>query len=177
MPISQGIWVYRTDDRGSVALFGPANSEASFVVRCNRAERRIYFSRAGSLDGGSGTMAFQASAGQRSYAAQNVTGEQPYIAAATGASDAYLDTIAYSRGRVTVAVTGQPAARDTELARNDPRLRGLPGVACRPQPSRLSRKEKAPCAVRLATYSRRATIYESKQMLKTRLDWRIGLIH
>lgn len=107
IPLAPGTWVYRDDDRGSVALFGEANRDASFVVRCNMADRRIYFSRAGSVDGGRATMAFQATAGNTAYAAQNGTGDTPYIVAATAAQDDYLDKIAFSRGRITVAVTGQ----------------------------------------------------------------------
>ncbi len=103
-----GTWVYRDDDRGSVALFGEPNRDAVFVVRCNMADRRIYFSRAGRLSGSGGTMAFRATHGTKGFAAQNGTSEQPYIVAATGARDDYLDTLSFSRGRFTVSVTGQP---------------------------------------------------------------------
>lgn len=108
IPIAPGTWIYREDDRGSLALFGEPESEALFLVRCNQADRRIYFSLAGSLDAASGTMAFQASHGDASYAAQNGSGAQPYIVAATNGADSYLDAIAFSRGRITVTATGQP---------------------------------------------------------------------
>lgn len=107
-PLAPGTWVYREDDRGSLALYGEPESEALFLVRCNLADRRIFFSLAGSLDAAGGTMAFQASHGDASYAAQNSSGAQPYIVAATNEADAYLDAIAFSRGRITVTVTGQP---------------------------------------------------------------------
>ena len=108
IPLTPGTWVYRQDERGSVALYGEADAEAQFVVRCNIANRRIFFSRAGQLTAGNGVMAFQATHGQTSYAAQNGAGEPRYIVAATSANDDYLDKIAFSRGRITVAVTGQP---------------------------------------------------------------------
>lgn len=108
IPLAPGTWVYRADNRGSLALYGEPNAGAHFMVRCDRAERMIYFSRAGSLDGGDGTMAFQATHGERSYQAQNGTGEQPYIVAATSAADSYLDAIAFSRGRIAVNASGQP---------------------------------------------------------------------
>jgi hypothetical protein len=108
IPLAPGTWVYRQDDRGSLALYGEANSDALFLVRCNQADRRIIFSFAGSLDGASGTMAFQATHGDASYVAQNSPGAEPYIVAATNAADEYLDTIAFSRGRIAVTVTGHP---------------------------------------------------------------------
>ncbi|WP_342454639.1 hypothetical protein [Sphingomonas sp. H160509] len=47
-PYSPGTWVYRRDARGSIALFGPANADASLTVRCDTAARQVYLSRAGS---------------------------------------------------------------------------------------------------------------------------------
>lgn len=107
IPLAPGTWVYREDGRGSLALYGEPESEALFLVRCDQADRRIFFSRAGSLDAAGGTMAFQASHGEASYAAQNSSGAQPYIVAATSGTDSYLDAIAFSRGRIVVTVTGQ----------------------------------------------------------------------
>ncbi|MGP1353479.1 MAG: hypothetical protein ACTS1Z_09155 [Parasphingopyxis sp.] len=108
IPLAPGTWVYREDERGSLALYGEPNAEALFLVRCNMSDRRIVFSMAGEMTGGSGTMAFQATHGDTSYAAQNGSGAQPYIVAATAASDDYLDKIAFSRGRIAITVTGQP---------------------------------------------------------------------
>lgn len=110
IPLAPGTWIYREDERGSLALYGEPDAEALFMVRCNQAERRIYFSFAGEIAGESGTMAFQATHGDTSYAARNGSGAQPYIVAATSASDDYLDKIAFSRGRIAVTVTGQPVA-------------------------------------------------------------------
>lgn len=107
IPRASGTWVYREDKRGSLALYGEPDSEALFLVRCNRANRRIYFSRAGQIANGTGSMAFTATHGGQSYTAQNSSGATPYIVAATGATDAYLDTIAFSRGSIAVTVTGQ----------------------------------------------------------------------
>ncbi|WP_299321379.1 hypothetical protein [Parasphingopyxis sp.] len=108
IPLAPGTWVYRDDERGSLALYGEPDADAVFLVRCDMGTRRIYFSMAGAMNGGSGTMAFQATHGDTSYAAQNGSGAQPYIVAATNASDDYLDKIAFSRGRIAITVTGQP---------------------------------------------------------------------
>ncbi|QLC22885.1 hypothetical protein HFP51_12240 [Parasphingopyxis sp. CP4] len=107
VPLASGTWIYREDDRGSLALYGEPDSDAVFLVRCNMADRRIYFSLAGAMTSGSGTMAFQATHGERSYAARNGSGASPYIVAATDATDDYLDMIAFSRGRIAITVSGQ----------------------------------------------------------------------
>lgn len=107
IPLAPGTWVYRQDDRGSLALFGEPESEAVFLVRCNLADRQIFFSFAGALDTPSGTMTFQATHGETHYAAQNGSGTPPYVVAATNGADPYLDTIAFSRGRIAITVTGQ----------------------------------------------------------------------
>ena len=108
LPLMPGTWTYRRDERGSVALFGESQSDARFVVRCEMPARRIVFQRAGRIDSGEGVMAFQTSSALQSFAARNVDGPLPYVAAEADARDRLLDAIAFSRGRITVAVTGQP---------------------------------------------------------------------
>lgn len=107
IPLAPGTWVYREDERGSLALYGEPDDAAIFMVRCDAAQRRIIFSLQGDLEGGASSMAFQATHGDTSYAAQNGTGEQSYIVAPTAASDDYLDKIAFSRGRIAISVPGQ----------------------------------------------------------------------
>lgn len=107
VPLAPGTWVYREDDRGSLALYGEPDTDAVFLVRCSMADRRIYFSLAGALDESAGTMAFQATHGERSYAARNGSGANAYIVAATDATDDYLDMIAFSRGRIAITASGQ----------------------------------------------------------------------
>ncbi|MBC2776475.1 hypothetical protein [Parasphingopyxis marina] len=106
-PLAAGTWVYRQDDRGSVALFGEPESEAVFLVRCALAERRIYFSREGTLEGG-GTMTISTTHGAKSYPAQGGTGALPYAVAAAEARDDFLDKMAFTRGRIAVSVNGMP---------------------------------------------------------------------
>jgi hypothetical protein len=105
--LAPGTWVYRQDERGSVALYGEAEEEALFLVRCVQSSRQIFFSRAGRIDGRGARMEFQATHGLNSYRAENSTGDTPYIVAGTNAQDSYLDTIAFSRGRIAISVNGQ----------------------------------------------------------------------
>ena len=72
-PIASGTWVYRKDDRGSLALFGPAGGDALLMVRCNASQRQLILSRAGSVRD-SATMVLRASDGVQSYSAGNSGG-------------------------------------------------------------------------------------------------------
>lgn len=104
-PIASGTWVYRKDDRGSLALFGPAGGDALLMVRCNASQRQLILSRAGSVRD-SATMVLRASDGVQSYSAGNSGGSPPYVAASLSPNDMMMDRIAYSRGRFAVETTG-----------------------------------------------------------------------
>ena len=106
-PRSAGDWVYRRDSRGSVALFGANNADASFIIRCDSAARRIYLSRAGALAGGdNAVMTIRASTGIKSFTVKN-NGDRPsYVATELPVNEPQLDAIAFSRGRFLVSVKG-----------------------------------------------------------------------
>lgn len=102
-----GDWVYRSDTRGSLALFGPVSGDARFLVRCDSGARRIYLSRAGSFaEGDTGTMTIRASSGAKSFPARNNGGNPAYIAVDLPVSEPQLDAMAFSRGRFLVSVKG-----------------------------------------------------------------------
>ena len=104
-PITPGDWVYRKDARGSLALFGPANKDAVFIIRCDQARRQLVLSRSGSVGDGA-TMVLRASAGLQSYPAGNSGGTSPYAAISISPGDIMMDRIAYSRGRFAVETSG-----------------------------------------------------------------------
>lgn len=106
-PRSAGDWAYRHDARGSVALFGPTGADASFIIRCDNAARRIYLSRAGAFPGDdSGMMTIRASSGLKSFAVKNNGDTPAYIAATLPVNEPQLDAMAFSRGRFLVSVKG-----------------------------------------------------------------------
>jgi hypothetical protein len=106
-PRSTGDWVYRRDSRGSVALFGPSGAEASFIIRCDSAARRIFLSRAGTFpDGDSGMMTIRASSGLKSFTVKNNGDTPAYVAVALPVNEPQLDAMAFSRGRFLVSVKG-----------------------------------------------------------------------
>lgn len=106
-PLSPGDWVYRRDDRGSLALFGRDGADADFLIRCALATKRIYLSRSGAFpDGVSGQMTIRASTALRTYGVANNGDTPPYVSAFLTPDDQQLDAIAFSRGRFLVAVKG-----------------------------------------------------------------------
>lgn len=104
LPLSQGNWYY--NDQGAVtqALFGPANAEAAFILRCDRARRLITLSRAG-VAGGT-VMTIRTTATARNYPVSVQVQPMPHAFATTSALDRFLDEIAFSRGRFSVELPG-----------------------------------------------------------------------
>ncbi len=106
-PITQGDWVYRSDDRGSIALFGPAGRDAIVTLRCDRSRAKLYFSRADNTGTRGGNMTIRASSTLKQFAAQSVGGTPAYIAAEIAPGDNFLDAVIFTRGRIAVESTGQ----------------------------------------------------------------------
>lgn len=107
-PIAPGTWAYRQDDRGSLALFGPANKDATFIIRCDRQRKTLFLSRAGMVGNGA-KMTLRASTGLQSYTASNNGDVPPYAAIMVQPGDKMMDNIAFSRGRFAVETTGLPS--------------------------------------------------------------------
>ncbi len=103
-PVTPGDWVYRRDERGSIALFGVPGQDALATLRCDTGRNMLYFSRSGNLMGPV-QMTLRASQGLQSYTASPITGSA-YVATAIAPGDPMLDKLAYSRGRFAVEVDG-----------------------------------------------------------------------
>lgn len=104
--LSPGGWVYSSQPETTQALFGPAASEASFVVRCDRARRTITLSREGNAT--APTMTIRTSFTARNLPAEIQREPLPYTSATVSAGDPILDSMVFSRGRFTVEVPGTP---------------------------------------------------------------------
>jgi hypothetical protein len=102
-PLAPGEWVYRKDDRGSIALFGPAGGEATVILRCDRDRGSLFLSRAGT---GPATMTIRTSSVSRDLAAQSTGGKPAYAATTLSPNDPLLDAMAFSRGRIAVEMSG-----------------------------------------------------------------------
>jgi hypothetical protein len=106
LPLSQGNWYYSAQPGSTQALFGPANSEAAFIVRCDRTRRQIILSREGVTTGN--TMTIRTTGTARNYPLSIQTEPLNYVYTATSPADRFLDEIAFSRGRFSVEVPGTP---------------------------------------------------------------------
>lgn len=105
-PLSQGDWVYRTDARGSLALFGPRGADALFMIRCDKGRGRLFLSRAGEVSGSGMQMTLRASSGLQAYPANDSGGPLPYVAISVDPADFMMDRIIFSRGRFAVQTAG-----------------------------------------------------------------------
>ena len=103
-PIAPGFWVYRQDDRGSIALFGPSNSDAVVTLRCDRSRQRLYLARAGS--GSAGTMTIRSSSTLKSFTAVPTGGNPAYVATEIMPNDRILDAMSSTRGRIALETNG-----------------------------------------------------------------------
>lgn len=106
MPLTPGNWYYRSDANESRALFGAANSEGQFILRCDRARRQVSLSREGVAT--NPVMIVRTSFTARSLPATIQREPLPYLIANVGANDRLLDSMVFSRGRFTIEAQGLP---------------------------------------------------------------------
>lgn len=103
-PLAAGDWVYRQDERGSIALFGPAGANALITLRCDRTRQRMYLARAGE---GAGSTVVRTSSTLKEFVGTPTGGVPPYIATEIMPRDPILDAMIFSRGRIAIVVAGQ----------------------------------------------------------------------
>jgi hypothetical protein len=109
MAPDKGAWVYRQDDRGSVALFGEAGRDALFVLRCDTPRRRIFMSRAGNVwNADSVSMTVLTSSARKTFTVRNTGGTPSYVAVELDPREPHLDAMAFSRGKFLVTLAGRP---------------------------------------------------------------------
>ena len=103
-PLAAGNWVYRTDERGSIAYFGEAGRDAVLTLRCDKGRGRIYLSRAShNVDI---KMTIRTSSESKTLAAASTGASPPYLAADIMPTDSILAAISYSRGRIAIESGG-----------------------------------------------------------------------
>ena len=79
--------------------------DAALVLRCDRAERRIFLSRPGTA---TAPLTVRTTSATRALAVQPTGGTPPYAAVALAPSDPLLDAMAFSRGKLVVEQVGAP---------------------------------------------------------------------
>lgn len=98
-PVTPGNWVYRQDDRGSIALFGRAGADADLTLRCDRARGRLYLSRRSDAPA---ALTVRTSTDRKTLNAQPTGGTPAYAAVELAPRDPLVDSIGFSRGRFVV---------------------------------------------------------------------------
>lgn len=104
-PLTPGNWVYRKDDRGSIALYGRAGADADLTLRCDRTRGKIYLSRRSEV---AGPLTIRTSTTLKTLNALPTGGTPPYVAVEFAPRDPLLDAIGFSRGRFVVQGGGAP---------------------------------------------------------------------
>ena len=99
-PQTPGDWYYTN----GAARFGPPQSEALLVMRCDRAAGIVEVVRSGSV--AATQMAIRTETMERGVAAAPVGGPLPTVMARIPAREPLLDAMAFSKGRFAVEVTG-----------------------------------------------------------------------
>lgn len=99
-PQTPGDWYYQA----GAARFGPPQSEALLVMRCDRAGGVVEIARTGNV--AATQMAIRTETMERGVAAAPVGGPLPTVVARIPARDPLLDAMAFSKGRFAVEVAG-----------------------------------------------------------------------
>ncbi|WP_208403933.1 hypothetical protein [Sphingomonas insulae] len=102
-PLTPGTWSYRQDGRGSIALFGPAGSDARLTLRCDADRRQMFLSVAGSI---AAPLTVRTTSLTRAVPVQPTGGAPAYVAAVLAPNDGLLDAMGFSRGRFVIQQAG-----------------------------------------------------------------------
>lgn len=107
--LTAGTWSYRTAANGSAAVFESASGAPLLWLRCDSAARVVTLARA-SQAGGSGAvpLSLATTSMARTVSTTADAGPPAAVMARFPATDPALDAIAFSRGRFSVDVAGQP---------------------------------------------------------------------
>lgn len=103
-PLAAGDWVYRRDERGSIALFGPTGQNAALTLRCDMQRRRVYLGREGA--GAGGKMVVRSSSAMKEFSVSPTGATPAYLATEILPTDPILDAMALSRGRIAIETDG-----------------------------------------------------------------------
>ncbi|HUQ13637.1 MAG TPA: hypothetical protein VM055_05100 [Novosphingobium sp.] len=106
-PITPGAWSYAAQASGSTASFGSANGTL-LSLRCDPAAGRIVLIRAGAASGPVPLAIVTTSLTRAFSTLAPPAGTPAQLAVSFAPSDAFLNDVAFSRGRFAVEAPGQP---------------------------------------------------------------------
>ena len=99
-PQTPGTWTYRESDTDSRAIFGTTPRDASFMMRCDKATRRISLNRPTTLRG-TQTMRVDTETASKEFTATTL-GDSSVLTADFAANDPLLDSMAVTKGRFAI---------------------------------------------------------------------------
>jgi hypothetical protein len=105
-PATPGDWYYRAEGNRTLALFGGEETEADFILRCERGRGEITLAYAGEADAPL-AMRVRTETAERVLTARPDGGALPYLVASLPARDRLFDAMALSKGRFAVEVAGR----------------------------------------------------------------------
>jgi hypothetical protein len=107
-PQTAGDWFYIPQANASIAAFGPAERQPLFALRCDAARHTISVGRT-SASLSPQPMTIRTESATRTFSANPAQGSVEHLVATSlPAGDAFLDAMAYSKGRFAVEVSGEP---------------------------------------------------------------------
>jgi hypothetical protein len=107
-PQTPGDWFYIPQTNASIAAFGPAERQPLFAMRCDKTSRTISIGRT-SASTVPQPMTIRTESATRTFSANPAQGSVEHlVATSVPAADAFLDAMAFSKGRFAVEVSGEP---------------------------------------------------------------------
>lgn len=107
--VMQGSWISKSMAGDPAALFGEAETEASFSVRCD--EGQLVFTRTAALPAGEASMALMAGGEVRTIGAQSTPDPLPTVTGRLPADDSFAAILAETADPIAVRVEDGPSLR------------------------------------------------------------------
>lgn len=105
-PLTPGNWRYEKAGADSLARFGEGTDR--LVLRCERASRQLVLRIGGTVAKPNAAVTIRTSAGVLAWAGGAAVLDSSSILVTRPATDPGFDWIAFSRGRISIEVAGQP---------------------------------------------------------------------
>ena len=101
-----GAWFYRAVADGSEALFANASGQPQVTIRCARSTRRVSIAKAAT---GAAPFLFVWTSSNTRNLPASFKPATAQLVADLAAADTFLDSLAFSRGRLAFSASGSPA--------------------------------------------------------------------
>ncbi|MBR0553356.1 hypothetical protein [Stakelama marina] len=108
--MAKGSWTSKTLAGGSAALFGPSESEARFIIRCDPDSHQIVFIRSGAMPVQDAMMHIATDTGATAFPAHAADTQAPEVRAESSPTLPFVgETLAANPARIAVKLGDDPA--------------------------------------------------------------------